>query len=73
MRREDIPIPHEAKLPKTNPYYEEIIRRHEEACMNDVAFYHDPKSGYTVFTAIYLMQKGSCCGSLCRHCRYGEF
>lgn len=25
-----------------------------------------------VFTAAYLLKRGTCCGSGCRHCPYGE-
>ena len=27
---------------------------------------------YVVFTAPYLLRRGYCCGSGCRHCPYGE-
>ncbi len=32
--------------------------------------YIDPASGYTVFTALALAERGECCGSGCRHCPY---
>lgn len=72
MQREDIPIPTEHRLPKTHRSYDEILKLHEEACLRNEAFYLDPQSGYVVFTALYLMQKEICCGSLCRHCPYPE-
>lgn len=28
------------------------------------------ENGYLVFTAKYLLQRGYCCGSGCRHCPY---
>lgn len=72
MPKENILLPSELRLPKTHPYYKEIIELHRQACTNDEAFYLDPQSGYVVFTANYLLQKGICCGSLCRHCPFTE-
>ncbi|MCB0345072.1 MAG: hypothetical protein KDD66_08135 [Bdellovibrionales bacterium] len=34
--------------------------------------YDDPVSGRMVFTSYYLQKRGSCCGSGCRHCPYGD-
>ena len=28
--------------------------------------------GCVVFTAAYLLRRGACCGSGCRHCPYGD-
>jgi hypothetical protein len=32
-------------------------------------YYEGP---YVVFTAVYHLKRGSCCGSGCRHCPYGK-
>jgi hypothetical protein len=32
--------------------------------------YVDPVSGYSVFTAEFLAQRGICCDTGCRHCPY---
>ena len=32
----------------------------------------DPRSGLFVMTSAYLLARGSCCGSGCRHCPYGD-
>jgi hypothetical protein len=58
------------KLPKDFPFYEEIMLRHKEAVKKERDFYIDPETGLTVFTALYLYNRGSCCGSGCRHCPY---
>ena len=42
------------------------------ACANGQRTYIDPKTGYTVFTAFELEQRGKCCGCSCRHCPYGH-
>ncbi len=33
-------------------------------------YYFD--AGRLVFTAAYLLKRGTCCGSGCRHCPYGN-
>lgn len=32
-------------------------------------FYID-SDGYYVFTASYLLKRGTCCGNFCKHCPY---
>lgn len=34
--------------------------------------YVDPATGFDVFTAAYLAERGSCCDTGCRHCPYGD-
>ena len=36
--------------------------------LNPEDFYFD--GPYMVFTAAYLLKRGTCCGSGCRHCPY---
>jgi len=43
---------------------------HRRACLQKQVFYLDPQTGYQVFTAYGLEQRGECCGSGCRHCPY---
>lgn len=45
---------------------------HREACRRDLDTYVDPATGYMVFTAVFLQRRGTCCGSGCRHCPYGN-
>lgn len=33
--------------------------------------YYKTEEGYIVFTAQYLLRRGYCCRSGCRHCPYG--
>lgn len=51
---------------------EEIGQRHNAAVMAGQPSYVDPKSGYKVFTAETLKQRGRCCGCGCRHCPYNN-
>ena len=43
---------------------------HEDACARNMPSYTDPITGYEVYTADYLMQRGNCCGNGCRHCPF---
>lgn len=51
-------------------YEEEIQLLHEKACAEGKNDYRDPKTGYVVFTKVYHLARGFCCGSGCRHCPY---
>lgn len=64
------PVPHKSRLSPDSPHYETIINAHETACLNGKENYKDPKTGYFVFTVIYLKKRGFCCNSGCRHCPY---
>lgn len=33
-------------------------------------FYEDPETGNIVFTERYLVERGNCCGTGCKHCPY---
>jgi iron complex transport system substrate-binding protein len=47
-----------------------VAEMHARACARDQPTYVDPLTGYDVFTANFLRQRGYCCGSGCRHCPY---
>ena len=51
---------------------DEIRRRHDTAVAAGAQTSADPATGYQVFTAAYLLDRGYCCGSGCRHCPYDE-
>lgn len=44
---------------------------HDAAVAAGEPGYLDPDSGLFVLTAAYLADRGTCCGSGCRHCPYG--
>jgi hypothetical protein len=69
-KKEKFPLPSSSRLSKKDPFYYEIISRHEESCRKGLSTYEDPKTKLKVFTAIYHLKRGSCCGSGCRHCPY---
>jgi hypothetical protein len=43
---------------------------HDRAVAAGEPGYADPATGYFVFTAVALAERGECCGSGCRHCPY---
>lgn len=48
----------------------ELVAAHDAAVAGGEAMYQDPNSGYWVMTAVSLLERGTCCGSGCRHCPY---
>jgi hypothetical protein len=48
----------------------EIEVLHARAAAEGKDTYVDPKTGYEVFTTPYLLRRGICCGSGCRHCPF---
>jgi hypothetical protein len=47
-----------------------IRAAHDAAVAAGEPGYVDPDTGYFVFTAAALAERGECCGSGCRHCPY---
>ena len=61
-------VPHRSRLSPDDPRRDEILARHDRAVASHLSIYVDPASGYTVLTAAYLAEQGSCCANACRHC-----
>ena len=61
-----------SRLNKNYPRYDEIIKLHKEAIDERNDIYIDPETGFAVLTAEFLLKRGYCCGSGCRHCPYDE-
>ena len=76
MSVEDLPEhiarPHPDRLSPDHPGYGAALAAHAAAVVADVDGYVDPISGYWVFTARYLDERGHCCDQGCRHCPYVE-
>lgn len=45
-----------------------IDKLHRQACKDRKAYYIDPVTGRKVLTQYYLLTRGYCCSSGCRHC-----
>ncbi len=43
---------------------------HAIACKKKKSTYKDPDTNRTVFTEFFLIERGYCCDSDCRHCPY---
>lgn len=63
-------VPHPRRLSPHHPSRAEILARHDQAMAERRPTYPDPVSGMAVFTAAFLLARGTCCDSGCRHCPY---
>ena len=50
---------------------QDIEDLHETALRQGAKAYEDPATGFNVFTELFHLQRGKCCGNQCRHCPYG--
>ncbi|XP_060220375.1 uncharacterized protein C1orf53 homolog isoform X3 [Meriones unguiculatus] len=62
-------LPASQELTAAEKYIAEL---HRAACAAGQLSYVDPATGYVVLTRLAHLQRGSCCGSACRHCPYGQ-
>jgi hypothetical protein len=62
--------PHRDRLSTDTPDFAEIVAAHELAMSRGESGYTDPRSGLFVLAATYLVSRGHCCDSGCRHCPY---
>ena len=72
LRIDGIQVPLERRLHEGQAHFEAVMNRHREAVAKSKPAYRDPVSGYSVFTAAFLAQRGYCCASGCRHCPYEQ-
>ena len=70
VREDYIERPHASRLDPNHPQHGVIMAAHAAAVAAGADAYVDPTSGYSVFTAAYLAERGTCCESGCRHCPY---
>jgi hypothetical protein len=62
--------PHPSRLAPAHPRRAEILAAHQAALDAGDPTYEDPATGYTVLTSRFLLDRGTCCDSGCRHCPY---
>ena len=62
--------PHPSRLGPDDPRRNEITAAHRAAMAAGAPGYLDPATGLYVLTAAFLRDRGTCCGSGCRHCPY---
>ena len=70
MNRDRLREPHPDRLAPSHPRWAEVLAAHGAALEAGQPTYTDPISGYQVFTAAYLLARGTCCDTGCRHCPY---
>jgi Family of unknown function (DUF5522) len=62
--------PHPDRLAPDHPARAAILAAHAAAMAADEPLYLDPDTGLLVMTAAYLVERGVCCDTGCRHCPY---
>lgn len=62
--------PHPGRLAIDHPRRGAILAAHRAALDAGADSYVDPASGFTVLTSAFLLERGTCCDSGCRHCPY---
>jgi hypothetical protein len=62
--------PHPDRLDPARPDRVSVLAAHRQAVAAGENTYVDPSSGWSVFTARFLWERGTCCDSGCRHCPY---
>jgi Family of unknown function (DUF5522) len=62
--------PHPSRLDATRPDRMRVLAAHAAAMQSGAEGYVDPTTGFFVFTAAWLAERGSCCDAGCRHCPY---
>ncbi len=67
-RHDRLREPHPTRLAPDHPRRAEILAAHDAALEARRTSYVDPATGYQVLTAAYLLARGECCHSGCRHC-----
>lgn len=61
----------EATMSDEEAALDDIEELHAAAVRKGSITYMDPSTGFTVFTELAHLQRGTCCGNQCRHCPFG--
>ena len=69
-RPDAIEHPHPLRLRADAPRRTQILEAHRAAVAAGRDTYTDPASGFQVLTAAFLLDRGTCCDTGCRHCPY---
>jgi hypothetical protein len=65
-------LPLVERLSPRHGAYPRVLAAHEAALRTGAPGYVDPVSGFFVFTAQELWDRGRCCHSGCRHCPFED-
>jgi hypothetical protein len=61
-----------SRLDPRRPDHAAIVAAHERSLERGEDGYLDPSTGFFVFDAQALWDRGVCCSSACRHCPYED-
>lgn len=70
LRDDAVARPHRTRFDPAAFGYDAALRAHEAAVRAGQPGYLDPTTGLFVMTAVYLIARGTCCHSGCRHCPF---
>jgi hypothetical protein len=70
LRADALLVPHPSRFGPRAFGYQAALRAHRAAVDAGEIGYLDPCTGLFVMTAAYLIARGTCCDSGCRHCPY---
>ena len=62
---------HKEEFSSLSPAMQDIEDLHSQAILKGQKSYEDSATGFTVFTELFHLERGTCCGNQCRHCPYG--
>lgn len=72
LRPDGLTTARPGRLPPSDRHRVAVEAAHEAAVSSGSSTYRDPVSGLSVFTALFLAERGYCCQSGCRHCPYED-
>ena len=70
LRDDHLECPDPWRLAPTDAAFAVVMAAHARAVASGAPTYRDPRTGFEVFTAAALAERGVCCESGCRHCPY---
>jgi hypothetical protein len=70
LRADHLEVPIARRYSAKHRGFLDGMAKHAAAVRDNSPTYRDPVTGFTVFTAKFLADRGYCCDSGCRHCPY---
>ena len=70
LREGYLVTPQPGRFSPASPGYDRALAAHAAAVGAGHDTYLDPRTGFTVLTAAFLAERGTCCDAGCRHCPY---
>lgn len=70
LREQHVTVPLPRRFSASHRGFGPAMAAHADAVAGGLPAYRDPVTRNTVFTAVFLADRGYCCESGCRHCPY---